>query len=58
MKFGLMAALWMLVVSMAFQLFEANGLLDGSFFNGLIGTVFHYLGMEEQATHFFELYRQ
>ena len=27
-------------------------------FNGLLGTAFHYLGMEEQATHFFGLYRQ
>jgi hypothetical protein len=58
MKFGLMAALWLLVFSMAVQLFQANGLLDGSFSNGLLGTLFHYLGAGEQAMHVFQPYRQ
>lgn len=35
-----------------------GGALNGSFLNGLLGTAFHYLGMDEQATHFFELYRK
>jgi hypothetical protein len=54
MKFGLMAALWLLVFSMAVQLFEAYGLLDGSVLDGLLGTASHYLGSGEQAMHFFE----
>lgn len=58
MKLGLMFALWLLVASMAMPMLESSGALDGSFFNGLLGTAFHYLGMDEQATHFFELYRQ
>jgi hypothetical protein len=57
MKFGLMAVLWLLVASMVGRLFQNMGILDGSFFHGLLGTAFRYLGMEEQATHFFRLYR-
>jgi hypothetical protein len=58
MKLGLMLALWLLVASMSVPMLERAGVLDGSFLNGLLGTAFHYLGMDEQATHFFELYRQ
>jgi hypothetical protein len=58
MKLGLMFALWLLVAYMAVPMLESAGVLDGSFLNGLLGTAFNYLGMDEQATHFFELYSQ
>lgn len=45
MKFGLMAALWLLVASMAGRLFQGLGILDDSIFNGLLGAVFQSLGM-------------
>lgn len=45
MKLGLMAALWLLVASMAGRLFQSLGILDDSIFKGLLGTVFRSLGM-------------
>lgn len=50
MKFGLMAVLWLLVVSMAGRLFQNLGILDDSILDGLLGTVFQSLGVTEQAT--------
>ncbi|WP_336714895.1 hypothetical protein [Arthrobacter sp. USHLN218] len=50
MKFGLMAVLWLLVVSMAGRLFENLGIVDDSILDGLLGTVFQSLGVTEQAT--------
>lgn len=58
MKLGLLGAIWLLVVMTAINGLEGTGVLEPNFFHGLLGTVFHYLGMEEQATHFFELYLQ
>ncbi|GLB68443.1 hypothetical protein [Arthrobacter mangrovi] len=44
MKFGLMAVLWLLVVSMAGRLFQSLGIPDDSSFNRLLDAVFQSLG--------------
>lgn len=58
MKLGLLGAIWLLVVMTAVNVFEGTGVTEPNFFHGLMCTAFHYLGMEEQATHFFEQCRQ
>jgi hypothetical protein len=52
MKFGLMAVLWLLVASMVGRLFQNMGILDGSFFHGLLGTAFRYLGWRNSRPTF------